>query len=210
MLIELRTLALAVVADVAFHAKGRDGIEVSMRFVHVWTVRQGQIVRFRGFSLVRGGARSGRLTPEQRRESLAASLQVLPVGLGVAARASVAPRGKRLVRVLSLFALARCVGAALRTAIGSGSHDSSVPVQPPVKRPVASLPCWGCCTTCTATCLRSRRCSPTVRRSGSVLGGDYASFGAWPVETVERLRELDAEWIRGNVDRWLRGRARRA
>jgi diadenosine tetraphosphatase ApaH/serine/threonine PP2A family protein phosphatase len=23
------------------------------------------------------------------------------------------------------------------------------------------------------------------------------------VETVERLRELDAEWIRGNVDRWL-------
>jgi putative phosphoesterase len=37
-----------------------------------------------------------------------------------------------------------------------------------------------------------------------VLGGDYASFGAWPVETVERLRELDdATWIRGNVDRWL-------
>jgi putative phosphoesterase len=37
-----------------------------------------------------------------------------------------------------------------------------------------------------------------------LLGGDYATFGAWPVETVERLRELgDAEWIRGNVDRWL-------
>ena len=36
-----------------------------------------------------------------------------------------------------------------------------------------------------------------------LLGGDYASFGAWPVETVKRLRELDAEWIRGNVDRWL-------
>jgi diadenosine tetraphosphatase ApaH/serine/threonine PP2A family protein phosphatase len=36
-----------------------------------------------------------------------------------------------------------------------------------------------------------------------LLGGDYASFGAWPVETVARLRELDAEWIRGNVDRWL-------
>jgi putative phosphoesterase len=35
------------------------------------------------------------------------------------------------------------------------------------------------------------------------LGGDIATFGAWPVETVERLRELDAEWIRGNVDRWL-------
>jgi uncharacterized protein len=38
-----------VVADVAFLAKGRDGIEVSMSFVHVWTVRDGQIVRFRGF-----------------------------------------------------------------------------------------------------------------------------------------------------------------
>jgi predicted phosphodiesterase len=35
-----------------------------------------------------------------------------------------------------------------------------------------------------------------------VLGGDYAEFGAWPVETVERLRELDATWIRGNVERW--------
>jgi putative phosphoesterase len=36
-----------------------------------------------------------------------------------------------------------------------------------------------------------------------LLGGDHATFGAWPVETVNRLRELDAEWIRGNVDRWL-------
>lgn len=36
-----------------------------------------------------------------------------------------------------------------------------------------------------------------------LLGGDYATFGAWPVETIRRLRELDAEWIRGNVDRWL-------
>jgi predicted phosphodiesterase len=35
-----------------------------------------------------------------------------------------------------------------------------------------------------------------------VLGGDYAMFGAWPVETVDRLRELDATWIRGNVERW--------
>lgn len=35
-----------------------------------------------------------------------------------------------------------------------------------------------------------------------LLGGDYALFGAWPVETVERLRALDATWIRGNVDRW--------
>jgi diadenosine tetraphosphatase ApaH/serine/threonine PP2A family protein phosphatase len=36
-----------------------------------------------------------------------------------------------------------------------------------------------------------------------LLGGDYTAFGAWPRETVARLRELDAEWIRGNVDRWL-------
>jgi diadenosine tetraphosphatase ApaH/serine/threonine PP2A family protein phosphatase len=35
-----------------------------------------------------------------------------------------------------------------------------------------------------------------------LLGGDYALFGAWPAETVERLRALDARWIRGNVDRW--------
>jgi predicted phosphodiesterase len=36
-----------------------------------------------------------------------------------------------------------------------------------------------------------------------VLGGDYALFGAWPAETVARLRELEpAVWIRGNVDRW--------
>ncbi len=35
-----------------------------------------------------------------------------------------------------------------------------------------------------------------------VLGGDYALFGAWPRETVERLRGLDAQWIRGNGERW--------
>ena len=35
-----------------------------------------------------------------------------------------------------------------------------------------------------------------------VLGGDYALFGAWPRETVERLRTLDARWIRGNGERW--------
>lgn len=35
-----------------------------------------------------------------------------------------------------------------------------------------------------------------------LLGGDYALFGAWPVETVARLRELDADWIRGNGERW--------
>lgn len=36
-----------------------------------------------------------------------------------------------------------------------------------------------------------------------VLGGDYAVFGPWPRETVERLRQIEsAAWIRGNVDRW--------
>ncbi len=36
-----------------------------------------------------------------------------------------------------------------------------------------------------------------------VLGGDYALFGGWPLETVERLQELpDALWIRGNGERW--------
>jgi diadenosine tetraphosphatase ApaH/serine/threonine PP2A family protein phosphatase len=35
-----------------------------------------------------------------------------------------------------------------------------------------------------------------------LLGGDYALFGAWPRETVERLRELDGDWIRGNGERW--------
>ena len=36
-----------------------------------------------------------------------------------------------------------------------------------------------------------------------ILGGDYAVFGAWPAETVARLRELEpAVWVRGNVDRW--------
>jgi len=34
------------------------------------------------------------------------------------------------------------------------------------------------------------------------LGGDYALFGGWPGETVARLRELDAFWIRGNGERW--------
>src|SRR4051794_5729645 len=36
------------------------------------------------------------------------------------------------------------------------------------------------------------------------LGGDEATFGAWPAETVRRLQELDlAAEVRGNVDRWL-------
>jgi predicted phosphodiesterase len=40
-----------------------------------------------------------------------------------------------------------------------------------------------------------------------VLGGDYALFGAHPAETVDRLRALDAVWIRGNTDRWVAGDA---
>ena len=36
-----------------------------------------------------------------------------------------------------------------------------------------------------------------------VLGGDYALFGPWPAETIERLRGLrGAQWIRGNGERW--------
>ena len=36
-----------------------------------------------------------------------------------------------------------------------------------------------------------------------VLGGDYALFGGWPRETVDRLRALEAAlWIRGNGERW--------
>ena len=36
-----------------------------------------------------------------------------------------------------------------------------------------------------------------------ILGGDYALFGGWPKETIERLQALpDALWIRGNGERW--------
>jgi len=35
-----------------------------------------------------------------------------------------------------------------------------------------------------------------------VLGGDYTLFGPQPRETLERLRALDASWIRGNGERW--------
>ena len=35
-----------------------------------------------------------------------------------------------------------------------------------------------------------------------LLGGDYTLFGGWPRETLARLRELDAGWIRGNGERW--------
>ena len=39
--------------------------------------------------------------------------------------------------------------------------------------------------------------------TGHLVGGDVALFGAYPAETVGRLRELDdARWLRGNVDRW--------
>jgi diadenosine tetraphosphatase ApaH/serine/threonine PP2A family protein phosphatase len=37
-----------------------------------------------------------------------------------------------------------------------------------------------------------------------LLGGDYAAFGAWPVDCVARLRGLGdaATWIHGNWERW--------
>jgi predicted phosphodiesterase len=35
-----------------------------------------------------------------------------------------------------------------------------------------------------------------------VLGGDYALFGPYPAKTVARLDALDADWIRGNGERW--------
>ena len=39
--------------------------------------------------------------------------------------------------------------------------------------------------------------------SGFLLGGDYALFGPWPAETVESLERLrQADWIRGNGERW--------
>ncbi len=40
-----------------------------------------------------------------------------------------------------------------------------------------------------------------------VLGGDYGLFGALARESVERLQELDAIWIRGNGERWTRNPA---
>jgi diadenosine tetraphosphatase ApaH/serine/threonine PP2A family protein phosphatase len=44
-----------------------------------------------------------------------------------------------------------------------------------------------------------------ARRQGVeafVLGGDYTLFGPEPRATLERLRALDATWIRGNGERW--------
>jgi diadenosine tetraphosphatase ApaH/serine/threonine PP2A family protein phosphatase len=39
--------------------------------------------------------------------------------------------------------------------------------------------------------------------AGCVVGGDVALFGAFPAETVARLRELrNARWLRGNGERW--------
>jgi predicted phosphodiesterase len=38
-----------------------------------------------------------------------------------------------------------------------------------------------------------------------LLGGDFASWSPWPLETIERLRGLpQTTWIRGNGERWLR------
>ena len=38
-----------------------------------------------------------------------------------------------------------------------------------------------------------------------LLGGDYGTPSPWPLETLDRLRQLEpATWIRGNGERWLR------
>ena len=38
-----------------------------------------------------------------------------------------------------------------------------------------------------------------------LLGGDFASYCPWPLDTLERLRMLpESTWIRGNGERWLR------
>jgi len=40
---------------------------------------------------------------------------------------------------------------------------------------------------------------------GYLLGGDFASWSPWPLETIERLRALpETTWIRGNGEHWLR------
>jgi predicted phosphodiesterase len=37
-----------------------------------------------------------------------------------------------------------------------------------------------------------------------LLGGDYGTPSAWPIQTLKLLRELpNATWIRGNGERWL-------
>lgn len=39
--------------------------------------------------------------------------------------------------------------------------------------------------------------------TGWLIGGDVALFGAYPAETVDRLRSLEgARWLRGNGERW--------
>jgi diadenosine tetraphosphatase ApaH/serine/threonine PP2A family protein phosphatase len=38
-----------------------------------------------------------------------------------------------------------------------------------------------------------------------LLGGDYGTPSPWPLETLNRLKQLEpATWIRGNGERWLR------
>jgi diadenosine tetraphosphatase ApaH/serine/threonine PP2A family protein phosphatase len=38
-----------------------------------------------------------------------------------------------------------------------------------------------------------------------LLGGDFGTPSPWPLETLDRLKQLaDATWIRGNGERWLR------
>ena len=49
------------------------------------------------------------------------------------------------------------------------------------------------------------RDAEAVGADAYLLGGDYASWSPWPLETLERLLGLPSStWIRGNGERWLR------
>jgi diadenosine tetraphosphatase ApaH/serine/threonine PP2A family protein phosphatase len=49
------------------------------------------------------------------------------------------------------------------------------------------------------------RDADAVGADAYLLGGDFASWSPWPLETIDRLRALShTTWIRGNGERWLR------
>ena len=95
-----------VVANVHFLARGRDGIEASMSFVHVWTVRDGTDRPLSRLPDVRRGPRGrrpagaagrSRLACEQRLERAGAGFTVPAVGALHAAIGSDAARRRGLV-----------------------------------------------------------------------------------------------------------------
>ena len=150
------------------------------------------------------------LAAQHRLEALDAPGEIALVGRGVAARARVAPGGGPLPRVLLVLALWIVLCGALGhrcrylPARKSSPHEASGPQGHMGSQGIASrspilydlhgnLPAL-------EAVLADAEAAGAERY---LLGGDYALFGAWPLETVERLRGLDARWIRGNVDRWL-------